>query len=104
MAALQVKYLRTNIITATKVCNSFPVRFEVGRRAAGGTRATLLRRVIALREFFVRLARRCLVVGTELRLHAYFFLNSLRPASLPLFVLIVFFSSSSVELRIWRTC
>lgn len=69
MAALQVKYLRTNIITATKVCNSFPVRFEVGRHTSHAAR----RRVIALREFFVRLARRCLVVGTELRLHAYFF-------------------------------
>lgn len=35
--------------------------------AAHESRATLLSRVIALREFFVRLARRCLVVSTELR-------------------------------------
>lgn len=75
MDVLQVKYLRMNIITATKVCNSFPVRFEVGRRAAAHELRCYARRgrVIALREFFVRLARRCLVVGTELRLQAYFF-------------------------------
>lgn len=82
--------------TARKVCNSFQLDWK--------SAAHEQRRVIALREFFVRLARRCLVVGTELRLGAYFFLNSLRPASLPLFVLIVFFSSSSVDLRIRHTC
>lgn len=77
IAALQVKYLRTNIISATKVCNSFPVRFGVGR--GRGTRATscdCFARIFCSSGAQVSCRRH----GAETRC-LFFFLNSLRPAS-----------------------
>lgn len=54
-------------------CNESVQFFSCSIRSGPGAGAHERRRVIALREFFVRLARRCLVVGTELRLVAYSF-------------------------------